>query len=180
MGLKIGINSNFKIINFLDVTLNLNDNSYKPFWKTNTIPTFINVSSNHPTSIIKQIPNVIDIRINRLSTSKNIFDNHKEFYNEAIHNSEYKNELKYLEANRHQNIWDNKIGNNRTNNNINMWCNGYRRREWTRRHEFKSWTRLIAVHIALIPLGKVWIQLFSLQLWVNSRADLVLRPWWGN
>ena len=32
---------------------------------------------------------------------------------------------------------------------------------------------LIAFHIALIPLGKVWIQLFSLQLWVNSRADLV-------
>ena len=44
------------------------------------------------------------------------------------------------------------------------WCNGYHRRKWTRRHEFKSWTRLIAFHIALIPLGKVWIQLFSLQL----------------
>ena len=54
------------------------------------------------------------------------------------------------------------------------WCNCYRRRKWTRRHEFKSWTRLIAFHIALIPLGKVWIQLFSLQLWVNSRADWVL------
>ena len=51
------------------------------------------------------------------------------------------------------------------------WCNGYRRRKWTRWHEFKSWTRLIAFHIALIPLGKVWIQLFSLQLWVNSRLD---------
>ena len=51
------------------------------------------------------------------------------------------------------------------------WCNGYRRRIWTRRHEFKSWTWLIAFHIALIPLGKVWIQLFSLQLWVNSMAD---------
>ena len=51
------------------------------------------------------------------------------------------------------------------------WCNGYGRRKWTRRHEFKSWTRLIAFHIALIPLGKVWIQLFSVQLWVNSRAD---------
>ena len=35
------------------------------------------------------------------------------------------------------------------------WGNGYRRRKWTRRHEFKSWTRLIAFHIALIPLGKV-------------------------
>ena len=52
-----------------------------------------------------------------------------------------------------------------------LWCNGYRRRKWTRRHEFKSWTRLIAFHIALIPLGKVWIQLFSFQIWVNSRAD---------
>ena len=37
------------------------------------------------------------------------------------------------------------------------WCNGYHRRK-IRRHEFKSWTRLIAFHIALIPLGKVWIQ----------------------
>ena len=39
---------------------------------------------------------------------------------------------------------------------------------------------LIAFHIALIPLGKVWIQLFSLQLWLNSRADWILQPWWGN
>ena len=60
------------------------------------------------------------------------------------------------------------------------WCNGYRRRKWTRRHEFKSWTILIAFHIALIHLGKVWIQLFSLQLWVNSRTDWVLQLWWGN
>ena len=25
------------------------------------------------------------------------------------------------------------------------WCNGYRRRNWTRRHEFKSWMRLIFI-----------------------------------
>ena len=60
------------------------------------------------------------------------------------------------------------------------WCNGYRPRKLTQRLEFKFWTRLIAFHIALIPLGKVWIQLFSLQQWVNSRADWVLEPWWGN
>ena len=53
-----------------------------------------------------------------------------------------------------------------------LWYNGYRRRKWTRRHEFKSWMRLIAFHIALI--------LFSLQLWVNSRTDWVLQPWWGS
>ena len=66
------------------------------------------------------------------------------------------------------------------NDNTCPWCSGYRRWKWTRRHEFKSWTRLIAFHIALIPLGKVWIQLLSLQLWVNSRADWFLQPWWGN
>ena len=38
------------------------------------------------------------------------------------------------------------------------WFNGYRRRKWTRRQEFKSRTWLIAFHIVLIPLGKVWIQ----------------------
>ena len=46
--------------------------------------------------------------------------------------------------------------------------------------EFKSLMRLIAFHIALIPLGKVWIQLFSLQLWMNSRADWLLQLWRGN
>ena len=56
------------------------------------------------------------------------------------------------------------------------WCNGYHRRKWTRRHEFKSWTRMTAFHIELIPLGKVWIQLFSLQLWLNSWADWFLPP----
>ena len=37
------------------------------------------------------------------------------------------------------------------------WFNGYRRRKWTRQLKFKSWTRLIVFHKALIPLGKVWI-----------------------
>ena len=59
------------------------------------------------------------------------------------------------------------------------WCNGYHRRKRTRRPEFKSWTRQIAFHIALIPLGKVLIQLFSLQLCINIRTDWVIHPWWG-
>ena len=37
-----------------------------------------------------------------------------------------------------------------------------------------------AFHIVLIPLRKVFIQLFSLQLWVDSRADWDLLPWYGN
>ena len=78
--------------------------------KTNTILTYINVSSYYPILIIKQIPNVINIRINRLSSSEMISYNHKEVYNEAVHNSEYKNELKYLKNRKHNN-WENELEN---------------------------------------------------------------------
>ena len=66
MGIKIEISSNLKIVNFSDVTLNLSNNSYKPFSKSPTIPTYINISSNHTASIVKQIHDAINIRINRL------------------------------------------------------------------------------------------------------------------
>ena len=36
------------------------------------------------------------------------------------------------------------------------------------------WMRLIAFCIALILLGKIFIQLFSLQQWVNNRLDWIL------
>ena len=40
--------------------------------------------------------------------------------------------------------------------------------------------KLIAFYIALILLGKAWIQLFSLQPRVNSKVDWALYPWHGN
>ena len=44
-------------------------------------------------------------------------------------------------------------------------------RKWTRWHEFKSCTRLFAFYKTQIRLWKLGIQIFTLQLWVNSRAD---------
>ena len=41
LGFKIEISSNTKIANFLDVTLNLSDNTYKPFLKTDQYPPII-------------------------------------------------------------------------------------------------------------------------------------------
>ena len=60
------------------------------------------------------------------------------------------------------------------------WCNEYLRRKRTRRLEFKPWMRLFAFHMTLILLGKVWIQLSSHQLWVNSRTDRALKILYGN
>ena len=53
----------------------------------------------------------------------------------------------------------------------NIRCNCYRLRKWKRRHQFESLTRLSVFPIALIFLGKVSVQLFSLQLWAKSWAD---------
>ena len=51
LGFKIEISSNIKIVNCLDVTLDLSNNSYKPFIKTNLNPSYININSNHPKNI---------------------------------------------------------------------------------------------------------------------------------
>ena len=40
--------------------------------------------------------------------------------------------------------------------------------------EFKSWMELFSFHIVLIPLGKVWIQLFFPHKWENSKSDRAL------
>ena len=48
--------------------------------------------------------------------------------------------------------------------------NNYQHKKWTQLPKFKTWTRLFAFHITLIPLEKVGLQLFSLKLWIrNSR-----------
>ena len=53
-GLKITIDVNKKIINFLDVTLNLNNGSYEPYSKPNNTPLYVHRESNHPPSIITE------------------------------------------------------------------------------------------------------------------------------
>ncbi len=43
LGFKIEISSNIKIANFLDVTLDLSNNSYKPFIKPNQNPSYMEI-----------------------------------------------------------------------------------------------------------------------------------------
>ena len=42
------------------------------------------------------------------------------------------------------------------------------------------WVMLFAFLIVLLTLGKIWIQLFFIHLWVNSRTDRVLLPWYNH
>ena len=54
LGFKITINTNLKIVNFLDVTLNLKKSTFECYKKKkNDTPMYIHTSSNHSPSIIK-------------------------------------------------------------------------------------------------------------------------------
>lgn len=81
---RLSISSNFKIINLLDITLNLSINTFKPYHKDNDTPIYINVNSNQPHQIIRQIPTTVNTKINKLSSNKNFFDEHKIPYNDAF------------------------------------------------------------------------------------------------
>ena len=46
--LRITIDVNHKIVNFLDVTFNLDSGVYKPYMKPNDTLLYVNKNSNHP------------------------------------------------------------------------------------------------------------------------------------
>ena len=57
--LNITSETNLKIVNFLDITLNLSTGKYQPYNKPDSDPLYIDVNSNHPPNIIKSLPNNI-------------------------------------------------------------------------------------------------------------------------
>ena len=64
---------NMKIINYLDVTFNLNDRTLRPYEKPDNTTQYIRAESNHPPNIIKPIPKTIGKRPYQLSSCENIF-----------------------------------------------------------------------------------------------------------
>ena len=93
--LKIEIKCNLKIVDYLDITLNLNDGTYKPYRKPNDETLYIHTKSNHPPNIIKQVPISIENRIRNLSSNKQIFDEAANHYQEALKKSGYNYKLSY-------------------------------------------------------------------------------------
>ena len=74
-GLRITIEANKQIINFLDVTFNLNNSTYQPFTKSNTTLQYVHRKSNHPPPITtKNIPAGINRRLSSLSLDKASFN----------------------------------------------------------------------------------------------------------
>ena len=95
LGLKVTTEINIRSTDFLDVTLNLEDGSHRPFRKDNRIPVYIDSRSNHPPVVKKNLPKMIGKRISDLSSNAEIFEKEKPIYQEALKNAGFKEELKY-------------------------------------------------------------------------------------
>ena len=94
-GLDLVIQCNMKTVDYLDVTFNLEDGSFRPYRKPDDETKYINVDSDHPPNIIKQLPISIEKRLSTISSSEVIFDQCKPHYQEALKKSGHSHELKY-------------------------------------------------------------------------------------
>lgn len=94
--LDITFDVNNKVVNFLDVTLDLSTGLYRPYRKPNKRIQYINVSSCHPKGIIDKIIKGISIRISNLSANEEIFNESAFIYNDALSLSGFKDEIYYV------------------------------------------------------------------------------------
>ena len=95
-GLRLKIeNCNVKIVNFLDITLNLNRGTYHLYMKPNNILKYINSQSNHPQASVKNTVKNISNRLSRNSANEEIFNASVEPYKKSLSHSGYEQQLKY-------------------------------------------------------------------------------------
>ena len=80
-------------VNFLGVTFNLRNGSYRPFKKQNDEVQYINVLSNHLPQILKKLTTNISDRLLRKSSSEVIFNESKHQYEDALSISGFKTDF---------------------------------------------------------------------------------------
>ena len=94
-GLKIIVDQGLKVTNFLDITLNPYDGSYRPYAKPNNTTQYVNRKSNHPGNTIKSIPTSVNQRLANISSDENQFNSTTSPYQQALKDAGYNHTLKF-------------------------------------------------------------------------------------
>ena len=102
--LNLDMKCNLKIVDYLDISFDLNIDIYKPFNKPNSKLLYINASSNHSPSVLKQIPKSkipksVSKRITANSCNKDIFSKSALFYNSFLQDCGFNENIKYCQKN---------------------------------------------------------------------------------
>jgi hypothetical protein len=97
MGITIA--ANLKVIDFLDLTFDLNMGTYKTFNKPNNTPLYVHKQSSHPPNVTKNIPLAVNQRISSNSSNSKLFEETKGPFQEALKKSGYEHTLKFEKQN---------------------------------------------------------------------------------
>ena len=93
--LEIVAECNLRIVNYLDVTLNLNDGSFRPCDKPDDIIQYINKEFNHPPNLIKHLPASIEKRLSNNSFDEKIFQESAIYYEDSLNKAGYIDKAAY-------------------------------------------------------------------------------------
>ena len=94
--LNITIKTNLKIVNFLDVKINLDTGTYRPYRKPDNKLAYINRKSNHPPTMIKEVPKAIAKRISDISSSELVFNHSIPVYSDALRKCGFHDNITFI------------------------------------------------------------------------------------
>ena len=94
--LKITTEGNTKVVDFLDVVMDLSTSSHKPFIKPNATIRYVSSMSNHPRNIIKNLPDNITRRLSTISSGEEEFNKEVDKYQHALQEAGYAQKLVYI------------------------------------------------------------------------------------
>ena len=97
-GFKITIEIGSTSTEFLDISLNLLTDYYQVYSKPNTKIIYVNKNSNHPPTVRKQLPKMIQNRLVKISKNESAFNSTKSIFQAAINKADYNYKLKFNEA----------------------------------------------------------------------------------
>ena len=160
-GLQITISCNLKVVDYLDVTLNLNDGSHKPYRKPNDETLYIHAKSNHPPNIIKQLPLSVEERLRELSSSRQIFEEAAVYYQEVLNKCGYQYQMKYEKEPIQQNSNDQQPQQRRRNRSRNITYFNPPFSQNVSTNVAKSFLELIDKHFGSLPRGHKLRKLFN-------------------
>ena len=94
-GLEIAAESNLKIVNYLDVTLNLDNSSFRPCDKSDDIIHYINKEIDRSHNLIKHLPASIEKQLSKYSFDKKIFKEPAIYYEDTLNKAVFINKVAY-------------------------------------------------------------------------------------
>lgn len=94
-GLKVTIETNKKIVDYLDMTLKLAIGTFQPYRKPKSPPLYVDLRSCYPPQVLRQIPIGINKRLQRISCNEEVFNDAKTLYEDALASSGHPKTMTY-------------------------------------------------------------------------------------